>query len=37
MWMNSFLEPVTSPKMHFFLGIFQGSCLKASEQPLVYL
>ena len=41
--MNSFLEPGTLLKMNFFLGIFQGFCLKASEnffhrEPfLVYL
>ena len=29
--MNSFLEPVTLQKINFFIGIFQGFCLKVSE------
>ena len=29
--MNSFLEPTTLRKMSFSLGIFQGFCLKVSE------
>ena len=29
--MNSFLEPVTLIKINFFLVIFQGYCLKVSE------
>ena len=31
MWMNLFLEPATLPKMNFFLDIFEGFCLKVSE------
>ena len=30
-WMISFLEPATLLKMAFFWGIFQGFCLKVSE------
>ena len=29
--MNSFLEPATLLKLNFFLGIFQGFCLKVLE------
>ena len=31
MSMNSFLEPAFLLKINFFLGIFQGFCLKVSE------
>ena len=30
-WMISFLEPGTLLRMNFFWGIFQGFCLKVSE------
>ena len=29
--MNSFLEPAALPKMNFYRDIFQGFCLKVSE------
>ena len=34
-WMNSFLEPATLLKINFSLGIFQGFCLKVSEDFFV--
>ena len=34
MWMNSFLEPAALLEMKFYLGIFQGICLKVLKDVL---